>query len=268
MPLVSCTPAVRSDYERLFNTCNIKAEKAAEVDAMVARIAANRARYEQVANAVGIPWFFVALVHNMEAGLRFDRHLHNGDPLTARTVQVPAGRPRTGNPPFTWQQSACDALTMRKLGPETDWSLAGTLYQLEGYNGWGYRLHHPEVPTPYLWSYSVHYRGGKYVADGTWSNTAVSKQCGAAVLLRRMAERGLIEFRDQPPPPEDRPLVVRHSNRKPIDPVQLERAITLQRWLNTFAGIFVKEDGVPGDRTSDAYRLVTGSYLPGDPRGG
>ena len=44
------------------------------------------------------------------------------------------------------------------------------------------------------------------------------------------------------------------------------RAKELQRWLNTFPGIFVKIDGVPGPRTSEAYRKVTGSYLPGDPR--
>lgn len=36
----------------------------------------------------------------------------------------------------------------------------------------------------------------------------------------------------------------------------------------THAGIFVLPDGVPGKRTSDAFRAVTGSFLPGDPRRG
>jgi hypothetical protein len=36
--------------------------------------------------------------------------------------------------------------------------------------------------------------------------------------------------------------------------------------LNTFPGIFVKVDGVPGERTSDAFRKVTGHFLFGDPR--
>src|SRR5206468_849198 len=111
-------------------------------------------------------------------------------------VQVPAGRPKTGNPPFGWEESAGDALSMKGLSPQTDWSLAGTLYQLERYNGWGYRLFHPYVLSPYLWSFSNHYKSGKYVADGTWSDTAVSKQCGAVALLRRMAEHGQIEFID------------------------------------------------------------------------
>src|SRR4029077_17378517 len=101
----------------------------------------------------------------------------------------------SGQPPFTWEESATDALRLKKLDKVTDWNLPRTLYQLEAYNGFGYRLRHPEVLTPYLWSFSDHYTQGQYVADGTFSSTAVSKQCGAAVLLRRMAELGVIEFR-------------------------------------------------------------------------
>ncbi|MDJ0783518.1 MAG: hypothetical protein QNJ22_16195, partial [Desulfosarcinaceae bacterium] len=178
-----------------------------------------------------------------------------------------AGRPREGSPPFTWEQSAADALALKRLGPQTDWSMAGTLYQLEKYNGWGYRRFHPEVLSPYLWSFSHHYTSGKYVADGRWSDTAVSRQCGAAVLLRRMVEGGLIDFADQPVPGEDAdPLVSRYVTAKPTDPIVVARAIDLQNWLNTFPGIFVKVDGYPGERTSDGYKRVTGAYLPDDPR--
>jgi hypothetical protein len=107
--------------------------------------------------------------------------------LKARTVHVPAGRPKTGKPPFTWEQSAIDALRGRGLGAWKDWSVPGTLYQLEAYNGFGYRDHHPTVPSPYLWSFSNHYTRGKYVADGRFSPTAVSQQVGAALLLKRLA---------------------------------------------------------------------------------
>jgi hypothetical protein len=181
-------------------------------------------------------------------------------------VHVPAGRPKDGNPPFTWEASASDALSMRGLNKVKDWSLAGILYQIEGYNGWGYRLYHPHVLSPYLWSFSNQYTSGKYVEDGRWSDTAVSKQCGAAVLLRRMAEKNLIEFTDQPAPLETATPLVGYSINKSKDKTMVARAEELQRWLNTFPGIFVKIDGVPGDRTSEAYKKVTGSYLPGDPR--
>ena len=67
-------------------------------------------RYDQVANATGVPWYVIGIIHEMEGGLNFTTHLHNGDPLTRRTVQVPAGRPPTGMPPFQWEESAIDAL--------------------------------------------------------------------------------------------------------------------------------------------------------------
>jgi lysozyme family protein len=266
MPRVALTPVLRREYQDLLDSCSIRPERGVEVDRTVERIVQNRPRYESVSGATGVPWHVIALIHTMETGLRFDRHLHNGDPLTRRTVNVPAGRPRTGEPPFPWEVSAKDALALRRLGPQTDWSVAGTLYELEGYNGWGYRLHHPHVRSPYLWSASTHYTSGKYVADGRWSDTAVSRQCGAAVLLRRMAERDIVTLADAPDrATEDEPLVS-WSREKSSNPAVVRRAEELQKWLNTFPGIFVKVDGHPGNRTSDAFRRVTGGFLPGDPR--
>ena len=267
MAKVNLTDALRREYENLFNTCVIRTSRQARVEAIVATLIANRARYESVTASTGVPWFFVGAVHNMESDMRFNRHLHNGDPLTARTVHEPPGRPKSGEPPFTWEASAADALALRSLSAATDWSLAGLLYQIEGYNGWGYRLYHTHVLSPYLWAGSNLYSSGKYIEDGRWSDTAVSSQNGAAVVLRRLAELEHIEFDDQPVPAQpDAPLLVQYSVARSPDPNVNQRAEDLQRWLNTFPGVFVKIDGVPGPRTSDGYRKVTGAYLPGDPR--
>ena len=266
MPNVSLTPPLRLEYEQLFNSCVIRPERAAEVTRIINQIAANRPKYDAVETSLGIPWSFTAVIHNMESSLSFKGHLHNGDPLGARTVNVPANRPHTGNPPFSWEVSAADALTMKKLSAQTDWSLAGTLYQIERYNGWGYRSFHANVLSPYLWSFSNHYSSGKYVADGTWSETARSAQCGAAVLLRRLAELQVVEFADQPVSAVSEPLVVPYSMKKSRDAAVVAQAEALQRWLNTFPGIFTKIDGVPGKGTSDAFHAVTGRFLPGDPR--
>ena len=267
MPHVPFSYALRREYEDLFNTCVIHPERVSMVDETVAGLLAHRSRYQKVSDRMGIPWAFTAVIHNMEAGRNFSKHLHNGDSLTHRTVQVPTGRPKAGTPPFTWEESATDALLLKKLGPQTDWSLAGTLYQLERYNGWGYRLYHPHVLSPYLWCSCRHYKGGKYASDGTWSDTAVSRQCGAAVLLRRLAEKGQIEFPDQPGPgPDNPPLIVSYAMQRSTDPSVVSRAEDLQGWLNTFPGIFVKVDGVPGKLTSDAFKKITGIYLPDDPR--
>ena len=186
--------ALKSSYQLLFDSCLVRPERGALVNQMAARIVANRGRYQAVAKPLGIPWYVVALIHSLEAGGNFSTHLHNGDPLTARTTRVPAGRPSTGRPPFTWEESAIDALTMQGLPKWKDWSAPGVLYKLEAYNGFGYRDHHPDVNTPYLWSFTNHYSRGKYVADGSFSASAVSDQCGAGALLRRLAEIGAVQL--------------------------------------------------------------------------
>jgi lysozyme family protein len=146
------------------------------------RLRAGQQNYELVQSAVGIPWGFVGVIHAMECGFNFSCHLHNGDRLTARTAHVPKGRPVGAEPPFTWLQSAVDALQLRKLDEVTDWSVPHLLYLLESYNGFGYRPH--GVPTPYLWSFSNLYSQGKFTQDGKFDPDAVSRQCGAALMLK------------------------------------------------------------------------------------
>ncbi len=46
-----------------------------------------------------------------------------------------------------------------------------------------------------------------------------------------------------------------------------EGARRLQVFLNTFSGSYLKEDGIPGPKTSEAFKGVFGYYLEGDPRG-
>jgi len=85
----------------------------AAVEKIAARSVANKARYEAVGEQVGTPWYVIAAIHNLEAGQRVTTHLHNGDPLSGRTTHVPAGRPRTGAPPYSWETSAIDALKVQ-----------------------------------------------------------------------------------------------------------------------------------------------------------
>lgn len=185
------TDDLRAEYQHLWDTAQIRNERRALTEIAANSVLANRDRYEAVGEPLGIPWYFIGAVHNMESSQNFARHLHNGDLLTARTVHVPAGRPVDGEPPFTWEESADDALRLMKLDQVVDWSLPGTLYQLERYNGWGYRRHHPETLSPYLWAATNHYTSGKYVADGKWDSAAVSTQIGAAALLLQISPGGV-----------------------------------------------------------------------------
>jgi lysozyme family protein len=139
----------------------------------------------------GVPWYFIACVHYLECSFSFKKHLHNGDPLTGYTVHVPAHRPKVGHaPPFTFEESAVDAIKLMKYDQVTNWSLPFILLKLEGYNGFGYNR--KGIRTPYLWSFSNHYTKGKYVKDGVYDANAISSQLGAAVILKRMEQRALI----------------------------------------------------------------------------
>lgn len=139
-----------------------------------------------------IPWYFIACAHYLECSFDFKKHLHNGDPLSGYTVRVPANRPKVGHgPPFTFEESAVDALKLKKFNEITNWNLPTVLRKLEAYNGFGYFKYH-SINSPYLWSYSNQYTKGKYVSDGKFDAEAVSKQMGAAVILKRMEQRTLI----------------------------------------------------------------------------
>jgi lysozyme family protein len=118
--------------------------------------------------------------------------LHNGDPLTARTVHVPAGRPRGGNPPFSWEESARDSLELHGLTKATNWGLGETLYRWEKSNGLGYRKH--GINSPYLWACTNHYTKGKFLGDHVFDPDAVAQYCGAAAILKKLVEKGLVNF--------------------------------------------------------------------------
>lgn len=193
--MASFTASLVSEYQSLWDSCIVNANRQAVVKGMAAKIAAARSRYDAVGTRLGVPWFAVGLVHALEASLNFNCHLHNGDPLAGRTVHWPTGRPKTGNPPFTWEASATDALTGQGWQKWTDWSVPGLLYRLEAYNGFGYRDNvKPPIETPYLWSFTNHYTSGKYVADGKYSPTTVSQQIGAAALLKTLVQSGAVQL--------------------------------------------------------------------------
>ena len=269
MAKFTLTEDLRSEYQNLFSSCEISLTKLSQVDAIADKISANKGRYQSVGDALGVPWFFIGPIHNMESSLNFSTHLHNGDPLTGRTVHVPKGRPKGGTPPFTWEFSATDALKGQGLDQVTDWTLASLLYQMETYNGFGYRTH--GINSPYLWSASNNYTKGKYVADGTFDPDAVSSQIGAAVVFRRLAERKLISFDSNGNPVLDEVSPEETVNQLgPLVPyaptVFSEQALLLQKALNQFTGVFLLPDGFAGPRTSDAFQNVTGHFLNGDPR--
>lgn len=205
VPQVS--PDWSENYRQLWNTLAFSsADWQKQATAVAQKIVANQARYAAAVAGMQVPWWFVAVLHCMECSMRFDQHLHNGDPLSGRTVQVPPGRPTAGAPPFTWEVSAHDAIQFERLDRVTDWSLPSVLFNWHRYNGINNEYKRRGIPTPYLWSGSTHYKKGKYVADGVFDPEFVSRQLGAAVILKALVDLGAVTV-EQPVAPAANPAV-------------------------------------------------------------
>ncbi|MFL6835040.1 MAG: hypothetical protein ACJ8F0_20875 [Xanthobacteraceae bacterium] len=173
-------------YHRMWDRAQIKPDKIAPARKIARAIIANRAAYAAVEHATGVPWFMIGALHCRESDMNFSTHLHNGDSLKRRTYHVPAGRPKQGSPPFQWHESAIDALTMapHALDKVKAWSVERILYESEKYNGWGYLK---RGNSPYLWSWTSEYHGGKYVADGVYDPRHWDEQPGCVALLKQLA---------------------------------------------------------------------------------
>lgn len=168
----------------------VKVADPARFEWAIAQIKQHRGRYIALGASISVPWWFIACLHCRESSFSFKKHLHNGDPLTARTVRVPAGRPKNGHAPFSWEESARDAIGIKGWIGLSDWSIPAALERLERFNGLGYR--NRGLPSPYLWAGTNRYAltakdglpRGKYLADGVFSATTIDRQCGCAGIIK------------------------------------------------------------------------------------
>ena len=143
-------------------------------------LVAAKSRYQAVEKATGVPWHAIAVIHERESSQDWRGSLAQGDPWNRVSVHVPAGR----GPFNSWEEAAIDALVSCPpfLARKKDWSLGGTLTNLELYNGTGYALR--GVPSPYVWAGTDRYSSGKYVRDGVYDPFKIDTQPGCAALLR------------------------------------------------------------------------------------
>jgi lysozyme family protein len=152
------------------------------------RLVAAKDRYLIVEKKTGVPWWWIAPVHERESSQSWTRSLAQGDPWNQVSVHVPRGR----GPFKSWEDAAYDALVTLKhldrvFGAAPDAvRLEKALYQWERYNGWGYYQYHPNCPSPYLWGSTSIQRPGKYVSDGKWSATTMDVQLGCVAMLKTM----------------------------------------------------------------------------------
>lgn len=122
---------IKDDYRRLFDGCTVREKHRSTVNWYMSKLSNEgyQARWYKVAQEICCPWYFVAIIHAMEAAFNFRSHLHNGDSLRQRTRRIPRNRPKVWSPPNDWQTSAVDALRFDGFQDLKDWSLERMLYQ-------------------------------------------------------------------------------------------------------------------------------------------
>ncbi len=167
-----CDASPRADiYKEQFKTMTLRDESvdpvvpgltwAGRQAQLVETIKANQSRYEVVASQTNTPWQVVAVVHAMESTLNFNTNLLNGEPYNQKTEYVPKGR----GPWTTWEAAAVEGINEifeRRLASKLELDKPEVIAcVLELYNGAGYIK--KGMPSPYLWSGSMHYEKGKFV---------------------------------------------------------------------------------------------------------
>jgi lysozyme family protein len=154
-----------------------------DFSAVAKRLAAPaaKARYQTVEKTTGVPWFFIAVVHEREASQNWNTQLGQGDPLNRVSVHDPKGE----GPFKTWEAGAIVALHDYPYADRNkDWTVGPFLTLLEQYNGLGY--FERGIPSPYVWSGTDQYHSGKFTRDGEFSAHTVDVQDGCAGLLLAM----------------------------------------------------------------------------------
>ena len=192
---------IEAQYQSLYNNMSIRPDWQDKARNAAKTVLFGRNKYEALCARFNsrMPWYFPGILHMMECNCNFNKHLHNGDSLSRRTVNQPAGRPLADpwngkGAPYTWIESAIDALSMpgKSYQVQQSWTLPLMLSRLERYNGTGYIRQ--GVYSPYLWSGTSYYTAGKFVKDGVYNPSAVSSQVGAAVLLRYLTDKTLMIY--------------------------------------------------------------------------
>jgi lysozyme family protein len=176
---------LRADYQVRWPAMRVRPERIAAADVVARRMASREARYRAITDPIGVPWWWLAAVHELEHSGRFTTSMIATDPIDAPPGTPPPSGTITD---AEWDDTARALLRARGLANWRDWTVTGALYQWERYNGLGYRNF--DVPSPYLWSFSDQYTAGKFIRAGEFSPTTVSQQPGAAVLLRRLIDLG------------------------------------------------------------------------------
>lgn len=177
------------NYPEIIKTLKIDESRLIELKTLNNKFEITKERYQTVSSdCLDFPIDLMFALHYRESSLRFNGVLHNGENILGtgrKTKLVPKGR----GPFIKWEDSATDALMMKKSLFPKEWTLASKLEFAEKFNGLGYR--NTNEFSPYVFAgTNFHDETGKYVADGKYSSTAQEKQLGVAAILLELNKSG------------------------------------------------------------------------------
>lgn len=180
-------PALKAKEEARWAVA--KPTRSATAGIVAKHLLAAKPRYQAVESRTGVPWWFIAAVHERESSQNWNTQLGQGDPLNRVSKHVPAGR----GPFKSWEDGAVDALVNCPpfAARNKDWSIGDALAMWVKYNGLIYDAH--GRPSPYVWSGTSVYdpptgSGGKVLVDHGPIENVVDKQLGCAAMLLAMME--------------------------------------------------------------------------------
>lgn len=173
------------EYAKQCDEMVIKPSRVAEFEKYANFAIEHKAIYQEVAEATGVQWYHIAVIHRRESDASFNTYLGNGEPLDRITRLVPKGRgPFPGSRGFF--DGCVDALHidgLDKVAPP--WPLEKILYFCEVFNGAGYSM--KGLPSPYNFGGTNIQKAGKYVADGRFDWSVWDTQPGCAGILWMIA---------------------------------------------------------------------------------
>jgi lysozyme family protein len=172
---------LKGEYERLL--ASVKITNPTGATAAAKTVFENGNRYIAAGKATGVPWPLIGVLDLRESDCDPAKALGQGDPWNRVSVNVPRGK----GPFKSWEDAAKYYIHYDGLDdPPAPYDMTVTCYMGEKWNGFGPR--NRGINTGYLWSFTNHYTGGKYVSDGVWNAGAFDKQPGIIAVLLKMFE--------------------------------------------------------------------------------
>lgn len=167
---------LKKEYADRWSKMLIPQKYVTQVQAVAHKLELLKDSYE---THTGIPWQFLAAIHYRESNNDMRGQLLNGEHWNQVTRLVPKGL----GPWHSFEDALAFAVTQDGLNTITEWSIERLLYQAEKWNGFGYRQYH-KIASPYVWSHTNQYSGGKYTNDGKYDASVYDVQLGVAALFK------------------------------------------------------------------------------------